>query len=246
MTRLAQCILAPNPGPMTLEGTNSYIIAAPDAPATVIVDPGPLDEGHLAKLTARPVELVLITHHHSDHTEASAELHRRTGAPVRAADPAYCIQGDPLTDGELIEAGGTSIRVVATPGHTADSVCFELAEDRSMLTGDTILGRGTTVIIPPDGTLGDYLATLGRLGDFGSLTVLPGHGPELPDLSAIAGQYLEHRLARLDQVREVIAGLGRSVTVEDVAKAVYPEAHGDVKKAAQQSIRAQLDYLASE
>src|SRR5690606_27640145 len=94
----SRVILAPNPGPMTLEGTNSYALGAPGSAGHVIVDPGPSDAGHLTAIAALQPELILITHHHSDHTEASAELHRRTGAPVRAIDPAYCHGGDPLVD----------------------------------------------------------------------------------------------------------------------------------------------------
>ncbi|WP_035780856.1 MBL fold metallo-hydrolase, partial [Arthrobacter sp. H14] len=183
--------LAPNPGPMSLDGTNSYIISAPEPQAvtvpgataqgatsqgagtrpqpTVVVDPGPLDKHHLERLAAAgPVELVLITHRHADHTEASEQFRRLTGAPVRALDPAYCHGGDPLTDGEVIEAAGVEIRVLATPGHTSDSVSFHLPADRpagtegttgiagvggSVLTGDTILGRGTTILDYPDGRL---------------------------------------------------------------------------------------------
>src|SRR5690554_1933761 len=111
----SRVILAPNPGPMTLEGTNSYALGAPGSTGHVIVDPGPNDAGHLTAIAALQPELILITHHHSDHTEASVELHRSTGAPVRAVDPAYCHGGDPLVDGEVISAAGVSIRVLATP-----------------------------------------------------------------------------------------------------------------------------------
>src|SRR5690606_1704986 len=155
---------------------------------------GPDDAGHLAALAASNPELILVTHHHIDHTEGSAELHRLTGAPVRAVDPAHCHSGDPI-DGELIEAAGLSIRPLATPGHTADSVCFELP-DGSVLTGDTILGRGTTVIVGGDGSLGDYLDSLQALSLLGDVAVLPGHGPQLPSLAAICEQLLAHRHQR--------------------------------------------------
>ena len=158
---LTRSLLAPNAGPMTLDGTNSYLIGGPGAGSVVVVDPGPFDEPHLAQLaTAARVELVLITHFHGDYTAGSARLAALTGAPVRAFVPAFCISGNPLVDGELIEGAGRSIRVVATPGHTADSVCFHLPDDGqsgSVLTGDRILGRGTTMI---DISLGDYLHSL--------------------------------------------------------------------------------------
>jgi glyoxylase-like metal-dependent hydrolase (beta-lactamase superfamily II)/8-oxo-dGTP pyrophosphatase MutT (NUDIX family) len=241
--------LAPNPGPMTLDGTNSYVIAAPDSASVVVVDPGPLDARHLHELAARPVELVLITHHHLDHTEASAAFHALTGAPVRAFDPAFCIGGEPLTDGAEIVAAGTRIRVLATPGHTADSVCFILPDDDdgvgSVLTGDTILGRGTTIIAHPGGRLGDYLASLDRLAAVGSATVLPAHGPVRPDLAAVAAEYAAHRQLRLDQIRDALGRLGPDAGVAAVTDLVYADVPADVRRAAETSVAAQLEYLRS-
>src|SRR6478735_4501758 len=144
--------------------------------AAFVVAPGPGDAGHLSALATGPVELILITHRHHDHTEGAAELARLTGAPVRAADPRFCIDGVPLVDGEIIEAAGLVVTVIATPGHTDDSVCFLLAGDGptgSVLTGDTILGRGTTVLAAPDGNLRAYLASLRVLSDLGPRRVLP-------------------------------------------------------------------------
>lgn len=245
---LTRRIVAPNPGPMTLDGTNSYLIGT--GGDSVVVDPGPLIETHLDALAAGDVGVVLITHRHGDHTEASVEFARRTGAVVRAADPAFCIGGAPLVDGEEIQAAGVLIRVLATPGHTDDSVCFHLPDDGahgSVLTGDTILGRGTTVIIPPDGGLGDYLSSLDRLEAVGAATVLPAHGPVLPDLAATARAYREHRMARLDEVRAALAGRAASDdpdTVALVTDVVYADIDPAVRFAAEASVRAQLMYLA--
>lgn len=233
-------VLAPNAGPMTLNGTNSYVLTSGGG-TSVVVDPGPDDAGHLAALAASNPELILVTHHHIDHTEGSAELHRLTGAPVRAVDPAHCHGGDPI-DGELIEAAGLSIRPLATPGHTADSVCFELP-DGSVLTGDTILGRGTTVIVGGDGSLGDYLDSLQTLSLLGDVTVLPGHGPQLPSLAAICERLLAHRHQRLDEVRAALATLGADATVHQVTDAVYAEVDERIRFAAEQSVLAQLEYL---
>ena len=241
---LTRSLLAPNAGPMTLDGTNSYLIGGPGAGSVVVVDPGPFDEPHLAQLAAAGrVELVLITHFHGDHTAGSARLAALTGAPVRAFDPAFCISGDPLVDGELVEGAGTSIRVVATPGHSADSVCFHLPNDGpsgSVLTGDTILGRGTTII---DSSLGDYLHSLAALRSLGAATVLPAHGPVLPDLAVICDAYLAHRHQRLDQVRAALAELGPGATVGRVTDLVYAETDAAVRFAAEASVRAQLAYL---
>ena len=241
---LTRSLLAPNAGPMTLDGTNSYLIGALDAKTIVVVDPGPLNEDHLAALDAAGrVELVLITHRHADHTAASVRFAELTGARVRAFDPEYCVGGDPLVDGELIEAAGTSIRVAATPGHTDDSVCLHLPSDGtagSVLTGDTILGRGTTII---DGTLADYLASLEALRAIGPAIVLPAHGPVLPDLAAICDAYLAHRRERLNQVRAALATLGEGASVAQITDLVYSQTDAAVRFAAEASVRAQLAYL---
>lgn len=239
--------LAPNPGPMSLDGTNSYVISAPGSSGTVIVDPGPLDEEHLAALAAAgTVELVLITHRHPDHTEAAGRFHELTGAPVRAALPEHCHGGEPLAGGEILQAAGVEIRVLATPGHTSDSLCFHLPGDGpagSLLSGDTILGRGTTVLDYPDGRLGDYLASLDTLEALGPATLLPAHGPVLPAMDAICREYRAHRLMRLEQIRAALAGLGGGAGVAAVTDAVYPDVDPSVRRAAENSVAAQLDYL---
>lgn len=239
----SRVILAPNPGPMTLEGTNSYALNAADATTCVIVDPGPDDAGHIAALAALRPELILITHRHGDHTAGSAELHRLTGAPVRAVDPSHCHGGEPLVDGEAIAAAGVSIRVIATPGHTDDSVCLHLPDEGAVLTGDTILGRGTTVL---DGSLADYLNSLETLRAFGGATVLPGHGSELPSIADACDTLLAHRQMRLDMMRATLARLGADATVHQVTDAVYPDVDPAVRFAAEHSVRAQLDYLRAE
>jgi glyoxylase-like metal-dependent hydrolase (beta-lactamase superfamily II) len=244
---LTRFVLAPNPGPMSLDGTNSYAISAPDAGASVVVDPGPADEGHLRRLAdLGRVDLILVTHRHADHTAGSARLQELTGAPVRAADPSHCHGGEPLRDGELIQAAGVSIQVLATPGHTSDSVSFHLPDDGangSVLTGDTILGRGTTMLDYPDGALGDYLASLDRLEALGEAVVLPAHGPVLPSLVSVTHAYRVHRLERLDQIRAALERLGRDATVAAVADAVYADVEHSVRRAAEMSVAAQLDYL---
>ena len=210
--------------------------------------PGPLDEAHLQALAGSgSVELILVTHRHADHTAGSALLHQLTGAPVRAADPGHCHGGGaPLRDGEVIRAAGLEVRVLATPGHTSDSVCFHLPDDGgdgSVLTGDTILGRGTTVLDFPDGKLGDYLATLDRLEELGPATVLPGHGPVLPALDAVVRAYREHRHERLAQIRAALTELGPGAGVREITDAVYSDIDPAVRPAAENSVAAQLEYI---
>jgi glyoxylase-like metal-dependent hydrolase (beta-lactamase superfamily II) len=222
-------ILAPNPGPMTLDGTNTYVVDADGG--VVVVDPGPLLEEHLAEVASYgPIVAAVLTHRHDDHAGGVDRFVALTGAPVldRAELPA---------DGA--ELGLAGLRVFHTPGHTADSVCF--VRDDVVFTGDTILGRGTTVVAYPDGNLTDYLRSLPRLRDLGDLTVLPGHGPVLPSAREVASSYLAHRAERLDQVRAAVAD-GHTTAPEVVAR-VYADVDPVLWPAAELSVRAQLAHL---
>ena len=240
VTPTAGVVLAPNPGPMTLEGTNTWVLRAPGAASAVVVDPGPLDEGHLQAVAALgPVDVVLLTHGHADHSEGARRLADLTGARVRALDPAHRLGDEGLGEGDVVAGGGLEVRVWATPGHTADSLSFLLPD--AVLTGDTVLGRGTTVVAHPDGVLADYLASLRRLRELGPLAVLPGHGPELADAAAAAERYLAHRQQRLEQVRAAVdAG---AVTADQVVETVYADVDRAVWPAARLSVLAQLAHL---
>ncbi|MDG4761534.1 MBL fold metallo-hydrolase [Micromonospora sp. WMMD710] len=246
LPRWVSLLRAPNPGPMTLDGTNTWVLRAPEADHCVVVDPGPADEGHLARIAEQgPVGLILITHGHLDHTEGAARLSELLGGVhVLAVDPAHTIGGDPLTEpAEQLGGFGLEIRLLNTPGHTADSVCFlvEHGGERVVLTGDTILGRGTTVVAHPDGHLGDYLRSLELLSAYTGIPALPGHGPALADCAAAADFYLAHRHARLDQVRAAVdAG---AHTPAEVVGAVYADVDRSLWWAAEWSVRAQLEYL---
>ncbi len=240
VTDTASVVLAPNPGPMTLDGTNTWVLRAPGEPSCVVVDPGPLHAQHLSEVAAQgPVAVVLLTHGHLDHSEGAARLAALTGAAVRALDPAHRLGTEGLAEGDVVAAAGLELRVLATPGHTADSLSFTLPD--AVLTGDTVLGRGTTVVAHPDGVLGDYLASLRRLRELGDLTVLPGHGPELASAGVVAEQYLRHRDARLEQVRAAVAAGAR--TPDDVVAAVYADVDPSLWPAARLSVQAQLAYL---
>lgn len=240
VTGTASVVLAPNPGPMTLEGTNTWILRAPDSATCVVVDPGPEHEEHLAAVAScGRVETILLTHGHYDHSEGARRLAELTRAPVRALDPRHRLGDEGLGEGDVVVAAGLEIRVAATPGHSVDSLSFVLPD--AVLTGDTILGRGTTVVAHPDGLLVDYLASLRRLRELGDITVLPGHGPELPSAGAAASLYLAHRQQRLDQVRAAVAA-GAS-TAQDVVEIVYSDVDRALWPAATLSVLAQLEYL---
>jgi len=243
----ATMLRAPNPGAMTLDGTNTWVLRGPGERSGVVVDPGPADRGHLDRIAAHgPISLVLATHGHPDHVDAVDAVAARHGAMVGGMVEGYQPAGDPFHDGQVIQAAGLEITVLATPGHTADSACYLVSgqEQRAMLTGDTILGRGTTVVAWPDGDLGAYLASLERLAAYHDLPALPGHGPALMDCAAAARFYLAHRRARLDQVRQVVST--GATEPGEVAAAIYADVDPALRSAAEWSVRAQLSYLAAQ
>ncbi|MER5432914.1 MBL fold metallo-hydrolase [Streptomyces sp. NPDC002588] len=250
-TTRAVNVLAPNPSAMTLDGTNTWIVSEPGSELAVVIDPGPLDDGHLravvdtAEQAGKRVALTLLTHGHPDHAEGAVRFAELTGTRVRALDPALRLGDEGLGAGDVITLGGLELRVVPTPGHTADSLSFHLPADRAILTGDTILGRGTTVVAHPDGRLGDYLDTLRRLRsltvDDGVHTVLPGHGPVLEDAQGAVEFYLAHRAHRLAQVETAVENGHR--TPAEVVTHVYADVDRSLWPAAELSVRAQMEYL---
>ncbi len=294
VTAFASVLLAPNPGPMTLDGTNTWVLRAPGHQDCVVVDPGPDDPRHLTAVAdVGPVAMILLTHGHPDHSDGARALHELTGAPVCAFDPAHRLGSHGLAAGDVVAAAGVEVHVLATPGHTSDSLSFLLpgggrdgppevagkigeacrrhppkspAESAqpagdggkpgrretsdgsraAVLTGDTILGRGTAMVAHPDGRLADYLDSLRRLRELGDATVLPGHGPVLPDAGLAAEAYLAHRHARLDHVRAALAAAGETAAEAvpaDVVRVVYADVDRALWPAAELSVRAQLDYL---
>lgn len=208
-------IRANNPGYMTLEGTNTWVFAD-----GTVIDPGPDDEDHLqAIMNATQVRRILVTHGHPDHIDGVQTLVAKTGAVLDELPP--------------------SLTRLETPGHTADSVCF--VHKHAIFTGDTILGRGSSVVAWPDGNVGDYLKSLQTLKTFSGVPVMPGHGPELPDCAEAAQWLYDHRVDRLEQVKAALAQGAR--TPQEVIDIVYTDIDPQLKWAAEWSVRAQLEYL---
>ena len=245
-----QLIRAPNPGPTTLDGTNTWVIAD-QRDGALVVDPGPAIEAHieaiLAACTPRLATIVL-THRHLDHSEAAAMLAERAGCGVRAADPQFRIGPDGLDGGQLIKLGALSLEVFETPGHTSDSRSLLLAGPDGvsrLITGDMVLGRGTTVITYPDGDLAAYFDSLDLLERLVStrnvVELLPGHGPTVTDPLPWLSFYRSHRHQRLDEIRAALAAGDR--TAAEIVARVYADVDRSVWPAAEQSVRAQLDYL---
>lgn len=245
-------VRAANPGPMTLTGTNTWVVGDPREVSPVVVDPGPADDRHLAAVLAAAggrIGLIVLTHRHLDHSAGAPELARRADCPVRAADPGQRIGPDGLTEGDVIGVGDSQLTVWATPGHTSDSCSLLLGGTDGtirLLTGDTVLGTGTTVIAAPDGDLGAYLASLERLAAEvdarGISELLPGHGPVRTDPGAVLAFYRDHRRERLEQVQAAVAA-GAATPAAVVAR-VYADLDASLWPSAEQSVRAQLDYLA--
>lgn len=242
---LAVCVLAPNPSPWTLDGTNTWVLGAPDG-TCVVVDPGPLGAGHEEAIIAvmedrrARVSAVVLTHGHIDHSEGAQAFAQRMGVPVLA-----WAHGT-LAAGQSIEVEGADVRVVPTPGHSSDSVCFTLGG--AILTGDTVLGRGTSLVAHPDGRLEDYLASLRTLSrmcaDDGIDMLLPGHGPVMRDPQQVVEYYLKHRYERLDQVRAAVSG--GATSAGEIVDLVYSDIPPEVRAAAESTVLAQLAYLENE
>jgi glyoxylase-like metal-dependent hydrolase (beta-lactamase superfamily II) len=247
VTSRATCVLAPNPGVLTLDGTNTWLLMEPGSAECVVVDPGPLHEQHLRRVLdvvagrGARVVLTLLTHGHPDHAESGSRFGELTGAPVRAIGVSH----DGLGDGDRLRVGGLDLAVVATPGHTGDSLSFLLAAENALLTGDTILGRGTAMVAWPDGELAAYLTSLQRIeamtGAREVTQILPGHGPTVPDPAAVVRYYLDHRSERLEQVRAAVVLRGGDV--DGVVETVYADVAHELWPAARLSVLAQLEYL---
>ncbi len=233
----ATLVRADNPGPMTLDGTNSWVLRGDTG--VVVVDPGPALPDHLERLASYgPVLLVLLTHGHADHAESAQLL----GAPVVARDPLLCRHSEPFRDLDRLEVAGLPpLTVLTTPGHTGDSVCFEV--EGAVLTGDTLLGRGSTMVGHPDGGLADYFASLRRLGKRcgPDTALLPGHGEPGGGLVETIDRALAHRVERLDQVRRALGSGAR--TPQDVVDRVYGELEPGLRAAAAATVQAQLEFL---
>jgi glyoxylase-like metal-dependent hydrolase (beta-lactamase superfamily II) len=232
---------------MTLDGTNTWVVGEPGSSEVVVIDPGPLDEAHLQAVLAhvaesgRRVALTLLTHGHFDHAESAERFTELTGAPVRGIGRGH----DDIRPGEHITVGGLEVLAVETPGHTSDSFSFVLPADNALLTGDTVLGRGTTVVAWPDGHLEAYLESLQRIEGLTTAgtvaSILPGHGPFVPDAAATVSYYLSHRAERLEQVRASVARGAQ--TAYAVVEDVYADVPREVWPAAEMSVQAQLEYL---
>jgi glyoxylase-like metal-dependent hydrolase (beta-lactamase superfamily II) len=225
-------ILAPNPGPFTLQGTRTYILDD-----RVLIDPGPAIESHVEKLAALRPQTILITHRHGDHAPAAVPLKRMTGARIVAPEGVLDdVVDQRVADGDVVEG----LEVIATPGHTREHVCY-LTPDGDLFTGDTILGFGTTTIFPPDGHMGDYLRSLRKLRARAPRRIFPAHGPTRDDAVALIDEYIAHRLERESQVIEALPG-----TIPALRARIYPDLDPRLEGGAEAQVLAHLIKLTEE
>jgi glyoxylase-like metal-dependent hydrolase (beta-lactamase superfamily II) len=233
-------ITAPNPGPLTLSGTQTYLIGD-----TAVLDPGPDIAEHVAAIRdALPkLDTILITHRHADHAPAAVPLKRMTGARIIAPRDVLEEVDQRVSGGEVLTIDGETLEVIATPGHTNEHVCY-LTAGGDLFTGDTVLGEGTTAIFPPDGHMGDYLRSLALLRSRNPKRIYPAHGPIREDAVAVIDQYIAHRLERERQVLEAVEQ--GATSVKEMRARIYPDLDVRLHRAAEIQIEAHLIKLREE
>ena len=237
-------LLAPNPSPMTGDGTNTYLIGDTDV---AVIDPGPALAPHLdaiiAEVARRDGRIValLVSHAHQDHLPAAYVLRERTGAPILAHSNIPGLDRA-LADGEPIAVGSSELVAFETPGHASEHLCFWIESQRLLFSGDLIAGAGTVVLSDAPGSLSAYLSSLRRLAELGQSTILPGHGPVVPDGLGRIEEYIAHRA---DRDRQILKALREGpLTVDTLVKRVYRETPPALHALATRNARAHLERLA--
>ncbi len=250
-------VLAPNPSPYTFTGTMSYVLGER---SVAVIDPGPAEPAHLDALTraidGRPVEAILVTHNHRDHSPAARPLAERTGAPAVGAaalnppgldggvDAAFDAEYAPdrvLADGDRVAGEGWTLEAVATPGHTSNHLCFAWGQGDALFSGDHVMGWSTSVVIPPDGDMGDYLASLTKLTERSEATYWPGHGPAVTDPQRLLRGMIGHRRQRERQILRSLETC--AVAIPPMVAAMYKGLDERLIPAAELSVLAHLRDL---
>lgn len=253
-------VIADNPGPFTYTGTGVYIIGAGDS--VCVIDPGPNTDNHAAAidraLAGKTVSHVLVTHHHLDHSPLAAPLAAKHGCqvygfslqPTAVDDSSPTLEaGDDLSfkpdieirDGHRFEGPDWTINTIHTPGHTSNHLCFALEEENCLFSGDHIMGWSTSVVSPPDGDMGDYLASLQRVLELDFDIIRPTHGAAITDVRTFVRAYIDHRMTRDAQIIEAI---GSGLTqIGDIVAALYQHVDKRLHPAAAHSVLSHIIYM---
>ena len=243
-------VLAHNPSAFTFTGTQTYLVGESEV---AVIDPGPANPDHLDALEAaiggRPVTAICCTHTHRDHSPGSRHLADRTGAPIIGCAP-LSIEGtgleagfDPdympdrvLDDGEDLAVDGQTLIAVATPGHTSNHLCFAFGD--ALFTGDHVMGWSTTVVVPPDGDMADYMASLDKLRQRGDRIYYPAHGPPVTNPGQYVRHLIGHRMQREKQILRLVREEPR--TIPEIVRQAYPGLDPRLLAAAGASVTAHL------
>lgn len=252
---LVRRVLAPNAGPYTFTGTETYLVGAGDRIA--VIDPGPDDPRHIAALVeaigTAQVAAIMCTHTHRDHSPAAKPLAERTGAPIVGCAPLVLNDSGPradasfdrtyapdrvLADGEAMTGPGWTLRAVHTPGHTSNHLCFALEESGALFTGDHVMGWSTSVVVPPDGDMGDYMKSLDALYARADRVYYPAHGPQIDNPRQLVRGMIGHRRQRENQIVRI---LGESpLAAADFVPRMYKGLDPRLAGAAEMSVTAHL------
>lgn len=246
LSPMVRRIIAPNPGVMTGPGTNTYLVGIDEV---AVIDPGPDDADHLDAILGcggDRIRWVVLTHHHADHAPGAKALCERTGAELLAFARRDGVRPDRLlADGDRIEATEFRLRAIHTPGHSSDHLCYLLEEERLLFTGDHVMEGSTVVIKPPDGDMGAYLASLGKIRSFRLRAIAPGHGRIIDKPAEAIDWYVAHRLKREERVFEALSN-ARTATVDQLVPVVYADVPDDRFPMARLSLHAHLLKLAAD
>lgn len=254
-------IVAPNPSPFTFTGTCTYIVGRGNV---AILDPGPDDAAHIAAVLeavrGENVSHIVITHTHRDHSPAAPAVQAATGArtvgegPHRPARPLFIGEINPmdasadtdflpdivLADGDVLTGSGWTLEAITTPGHCANHLAFALHEDELLFSGDHVMGWATSIVAPPDGSMGDYVHSLEKLAQRSETLYLPGHGPAVNEAPAFVRDYLNHRHAR---EAAILRGLERTSTIPELVRGIYIGLDPRLFGAAALTVLAHLEHL---
>ena len=259
LSPLVRRMIAPNPGPFTFTGTCTYVVGQG---RVAVIDPGPEDAAHIAALTAalagETVAQIVVTHTHRDHSPGARHLQALTGAPIVGCARHVPIENAPsgrldashdldhapdqvLADGDQLEGEGFSLVAVATPGHASNHLCFALPQENALFSGDHVMAWSTTIVAPPDGVMGDYMASLDKLRARDDAIYWPGHGGPVREPQRFVRALAHHRRQR---EISILNSLGRrESTIEEIVAEIYVGLDPRLTKAAGLSVLAHLEDL---